>query len=73
MPSAGVLRVLGNAVGLAVYRTQGTGGRVIGGGGIRQAEADHDFAGQELELKLGTRLTGEIGRLPAELHDRRTR
>jgi hypothetical protein len=65
--------VPGSAIGLAAYRTHGTGGRVTGAGSIRQAEADHDVAGQEPGLKPGARLTGEIGQLPAGFHDRCTR
>jgi len=35
-----------------------------------QAKADHDFTGQELELKTSTELTREIDELTVELHNR---
>ena len=37
---------------------------------FQQAEADHDFTEQELELKTSTQLTREIDRLTIELHNR---
>jgi hypothetical protein len=40
---------------------------------FQQAKADHGFTGQELELKLDTQLTREIGRLATDLHNRYTR
>ena len=41
-------------------------------GAFQQAEADHDFTEQELELKTNTELTQEIHRLTAELYRRVT-
>ena len=37
---------------------------------FQQAKADHNFTGQELELKLNTQLTREIDPLTTELHNR---
>jgi hypothetical protein len=40
---------------------------------FQQARADHDFTGQELELKLNTQLTRGIDRLTTEPRNRYAR
>lgn len=53
---------------MAASRDRDAGGQGTGAGGVRQVTADRDF-GQELEVKLNTRLTRGIGRLTTGVHN----
>ena len=73
MPSAAARArgPLGNAVSPWRHTViRASAGRSSAQAAFQQAKADHDFTGQELELKLNIQLTREIDQLATELHNR---